>query len=275
MIYTDFSCRIHIIYVIFACAYFYSISSTKSKGNVDTKKSKSSQDASHKKDAGFYIGKIPRGHYLEYTELNNFMYPKKAVELCEGDIECAGFAYSGAKTVGQPFYIYFYRYISPSSISMLPVTNEERVWTSYMVKRNFVMLPGKKKSDENTIVRSNNDTPHVLDFCKNVLSTISILDNEKRISIMNKMKWIDPGISAVTVEPFVNSNVNIITNTYLDTDDFTLQEFDIIHTKSRWVTLLRLHPAIKDQNIETKKRLIEVRYVFHISASPMMCFKLC
>ena len=90
---------------------------------------------------------------------------------------------------------------------------------------------------------------------------------------MNKMKWIDPGISAVTVEPFVNSNVNIITNTYLDTDDFTLQEFDIIHTKSRWVTLLRLHPAIKDQNIETKKRLIEVRYVFHISASPMMCFR--
>ena len=261
MIYTDFSSRIHIIYVIFACAYFYSISSTKSKGNVDTKKSKSLQDASHKKDAGFYIGKIPRGHYLDYAELNEFMYPKKAVELCEGDIECAGFAYSGAKSVGQPFYIYFYRYITPSSISMLSVTNEERVWTSYRVKRNFVVLPGKRKSNKNAIFGSNNDTPPVLDFCKNVLSTISILENQKRISIMNKIKWVDPVISAITVEPFVNSNVNIITNTYLDTDDFTLQELDINNTKSRWLTLLRLHPAIKDQNIETKKQFIEVRYI--------------
>ena len=77
---------------------------------------------------------------------------------------------------------------------------------------------------------------------------------------MNKIKWIDPVISAITVEPFANSNVNIITNTYLDTDDLTLQEFDINDTKSRWLTLLRLHPAIKDQNIETKKRFIEVRY---------------
>ena len=76
------------------------------------------------------------------------MYPKKAVELCEGDIECAGFTYSGAKSVGQPFYIYFYRYITPSSISMLSVTNEERVWTSYRVKRNFVVLPGKRKSNK-------------------------------------------------------------------------------------------------------------------------------
>ena len=48
---------------------------------------------------------------------------------------------------------------------------------------------------------------------------------------MNKIKWVDPVISAITVEPFVNSNVNIITNTYLDTNDFTLQEFDINHTK--------------------------------------------
>ena len=51
-------------------------------GNFDLKSAQS----------GFFVGRISEGQF-EYTDLNGWMTPRKAIEICEGDDKCGGFTY--------------------------------------------------------------------------------------------------------------------------------------------------------------------------------------
>jgi hypothetical protein len=42
--------------------------------------------------SGFFVGRISEGQF-EYTDLNGWMTPRKAIDLCENDEKCGGFTY--------------------------------------------------------------------------------------------------------------------------------------------------------------------------------------
>ena len=42
--------------------------------------------------SGFFVGRISEGQF-EYSDLNGWMTPRKAIEVCEGDEKCGGFTY--------------------------------------------------------------------------------------------------------------------------------------------------------------------------------------
>ena len=41
---------------------------------------------------GFFVGRISEGQF-EYTDLNGWMTPRTAIQLCEEDKKCGGFTY--------------------------------------------------------------------------------------------------------------------------------------------------------------------------------------
>ncbi len=57
-----------------------------------------------KKDDGFFIGKVPPGRF-EYSELNGFYYPQEAKEICQSDLQCAGFTFKTAKNAEAETFI--------------------------------------------------------------------------------------------------------------------------------------------------------------------------
>lgn len=217
-----------------------------------------------KKETGFFVGRFVSGHYLEYPELNGFYDPKSAVNVCEADFECTGFTYQGAKNVGQRFYIYFFRYVAPPSFSLSSVTNEEKVWTSYRVKRSFVVLP-KKKEKQQSIILSNVDNK-LSTLSENVLSGMAIKSDDKRISFGNKMKWSVPKYKAITIDPFseqYNDNQKsrytfALSEVYANEDKFTLQNGDINRNHSKLLTIIRLDPPIENADKENSD-IISVR----------------
>ena len=42
--------------------------------------------------SGLFVGRISEGQY-EYSDLNGWMTPRKAIQLCEMDMKCGGFTY--------------------------------------------------------------------------------------------------------------------------------------------------------------------------------------
>ena len=42
--------------------------------------------------SGLFVGRISEGQF-EYTDLNGWMTPMKAIRLCEEDKKCGGFTY--------------------------------------------------------------------------------------------------------------------------------------------------------------------------------------
>ena len=65
------------------------------------------------------------------------------------DLECGGFTYKGVKGVNQPFLTYFfrvlpnYKVLAKAAKTLLENDKQERIWTSYKVKRKFLLLPGE------------------------------------------------------------------------------------------------------------------------------------
>ena len=177
------------------------------------------------------------------------MMPKKAVETCEADIECAGFTYSGAKNVGQEFYIYFFRYVASPSISVSAINNDEKVWTTYRVKRSFVVISGRNEMKKDSVGKPNIIKNATL-FCNNVLSSMGIQKDEKRISLSNKIRWTLPDIKAITIDPFSDEHpseyINEILEIYKNKDALTLQNLSLSPNQSKWLTILRLNPPIED-----------------------------
>ena len=234
--------------------------------NAKEKSGANSKSISYiKKETGFFTGRYVVGHYLEYPELNGFFSPKSAVTICEGDFDCTGFTYQGAKNVGQSFYIYFFRYVAPPSISLSSVTNEEKVWTSYRVKRSFVTLPMKKGIKES--IPSENDNDKVSSLSADVLSVMAINNDEKRIALGNKIKWSVPNYKAITLDPFSkqykdntkSSHTFAISERYANEDKFRLLNLDISRNQSHFLTILRLNPPIENIN-DKDDRIISVKF---------------
>ena len=68
------------------------------------------------------------------------------------DLECGGFTYKGVKGVNQPFLTYFFRVLPDYKVlanavkPLLENDKQERIWTSYKVKRKFLLLTGERAS---------------------------------------------------------------------------------------------------------------------------------
>lgn len=82
--------------------------------------------------------------YFQYPRHNGFMSPQRAVEICEKDLECAGFGYKGPVITDDrfegEFWIYFQRYI----YTTVSHTRESALWTTYKVTgRDFVRVPSR------------------------------------------------------------------------------------------------------------------------------------
>ena len=45
---------------------------------------------------GFYVGRISEGQF-EYSDLNGWMTPRNAKDICEKDAKCGGFTYKVIK----------------------------------------------------------------------------------------------------------------------------------------------------------------------------------
>ena len=217
-----------------------------------------------RKETGFFVGKFVPGYYLEYPELNGFFDPKIAVKICEADFECTGFTYQGAKNVGQRFYVNFFRYVAPPSFSLSSVTNEEKVWTSYRVKRSFVVLQKKKYKEESIKISQVDNKLSTLS--ENVLSGMAIKSDDKRISFGNKMKWSVPKYKAITIDPLTkqyNDNQKsrytfALSEVYTNEDTLTLQQFDINRNQTKLLTIIRLDPPIESADNENSN-IISVR----------------
>ena len=94
------------------------------------------------KTTGFFVGQIPLGKF-EYPDLKAVLKPQQARVICENDLECAGFTWKGAKILDIPHPITFFRYVSESTFT----AGNNYQWTSYRVKRSFVVVAGKKFPD--------------------------------------------------------------------------------------------------------------------------------
>ena len=280
MLFDNFFVLVFIIHVTALCNCSKSVDSFKRKENVSNKNSTSAL----KKESGFFVGRVMHGYYVEYSEINTFLHPKMAVEKCEGDVECAGFTYAGAKSVGQPFYIYFFRYVAPPSISVLSVRSDEKVWTSYWVKRNFVIIPGRTEKKRGWIMPYN-ITKAAKSFCSDILTIMSIQNDEKRISMANKIKWVKfqdkiheeiPEVKAMTIDPHLanKDSPRSVVEMYEDKDVIKLQDFncrdkDVIKpkdwncsfNKTKHLTILRLHPSIIRDPEKPKRLIIKVIFV--------------
>lgn len=112
-----------------------------------------------KQQHGFLVGQIPLGRF-EYPGLDGILKPVQAQIICENDLECAGFTFKGAKTgLDIPHPIIFFRYVSDKTFSEIGTSNNPKtfLWTSYRVKRAFVIVAGSK-FPESKVVRDTNYT---------------------------------------------------------------------------------------------------------------------
>ena len=106
----------------------------------------------HSKDGGktekvktkFTFGRIPPGSF-EYSELNGFYSPKKAVTICEGDPACGGFTFKGTPNLSKRKYEIFFFHFVASDVFDDKSKVQYYYWTSYLVKnRQFSKLQNFK-----------------------------------------------------------------------------------------------------------------------------------
>ena len=80
------------------------------------------------------VGRIPPGNF-EYPQLNGFYSPKKAIQVCDSDPECAGFTYKGTRSLLKRKYeIYFFHFVV-DNIFENSTEQQYYHWTSYVVKK--------------------------------------------------------------------------------------------------------------------------------------------
>jgi len=89
----------------------------------------------------FFRGRVPSGSF-EYSDLNGFYTPKKAIKVCENDLSCAGFTFKGTPHIKSAKYeIFFFHYIPKKLFDEVKMKKNYFHWTTYKVKsRNFVKL---------------------------------------------------------------------------------------------------------------------------------------
>ena len=180
------------------------------------------------KDHGFFVGRIPPSdlspfYSLAYPELSGVMTPNDAMVLCEADFECSGFTYKGAKGVSQRFLIHFFRLLPPFAYLQAlgaSLDKMERCWTSYKVKRKFVLLPGTPNHASTTPIESEADMKLVNEIGK----LLAIEDTAKRSKKASKVS-VPPNLQAIGFD-FTGHAHHIH---YVDVKDFSL---DFFQTKS-------------------------------------------
>ena len=81
---------------------------------------------------GFSSGGVPPGIF-EYGQVNGWMKPAEAADLCETDLQCGGFTFHGTLIHQMVYEVYFFHFVS--SIRLLEDDFKSLDWTSYIVNR--------------------------------------------------------------------------------------------------------------------------------------------
>ena len=87
----------------------------------------------------WFVGRISPSRF-EYSAINQFCWPKKAIHICEADLQCAGFTFKGTKTVNMSKpEIYFFHFVNENDEA---ITTKIRYphWSSYIVSRHIVLI---------------------------------------------------------------------------------------------------------------------------------------
>ncbi len=94
-------------------------------------------------DSGYAVGRLPVADGFDYDGLRGRHRPDEAAEACEADLECAGFTFRGSRTADVDAVTFFRRYVSAQDFRRLRSNPDPKRfhWTSYRVRRNFVLLP--------------------------------------------------------------------------------------------------------------------------------------
>eukprot|EP00092_Neocalanus_flemingeri_P032574 GFUD01035430.1.p1 GENE.GFUD01035430.1~~GFUD01035430.1.p1 ORF type:complete len:611 (-),score=162.78 GFUD01035430.1:61-1893(-) len=97
---------------------------------------------------GFYVGRISEGQF-EYSDLNGWMTPRKAKELCEKDAKCGGFTYKGSKILDRDYEIYFFHIV----INVEKDLNSFK-WIYYQANKSFTIFQGIFENENEDGVKS-------------------------------------------------------------------------------------------------------------------------
>ncbi|XP_059080971.1 uncharacterized protein LOC131878854 [Tigriopus californicus] len=87
----------------------------------------------------YFIGQVPPGQF-EYSELHGVYTPTEATQLCEEDLQCAGFTFKGTPHEEQKYLTNFFHYIPKSVEKHLDHSRPE--WSTYRNKRPFLAFSG-------------------------------------------------------------------------------------------------------------------------------------
>ena len=125
------------IYLVLLCVCFYTLTYIK---NI------SSKEHNTRQQKRWYIGRVPPSSF-EYPTLNGFYSPKEAQQICEKNLQCAGFTFKGTKKASSFVpEILFFHYID---LNAPYITTEIKYphWTTYIVgSRDYVVLLGSYDS---------------------------------------------------------------------------------------------------------------------------------
>jgi hypothetical protein len=146
---------------------------------VDKKEKKSS---TKKKNGltGFIVGRLNPDPGFELNRLNGFYTPDEAANLCERNVECAGFTFRGSKGASQKFGVKFFRFVGQKTFEEAK-KGGNWIWTSYRVKRSFVAIFHRKPSKDLT------DTSNV--ERKSVKSVEQLIEKFQDEKFVQNFKW--------------------------------------------------------------------------------------
>ena len=94
---------------------------------------------------GFIVGRLNPDPGFELNRLNGFYTPDEAANLCEKNVECAGFTFRGSKGASQKFGVKFFRFVAQKTFEDAK-KGGNWIWTSYRVKRSFAAFFHRKTS---------------------------------------------------------------------------------------------------------------------------------
>lgn len=164
--------------------------------------------------SGFFVGRISEGQF-EYTDLNGWMTPRKAIDLCENDEKCGGFTYKGANLIDREYDIYFFHIL----INVETDTDSWK-WIFYKPSKTYARFPGTFESE---------DDSENLQFVNEDVDGITPEEKCELDSECVAIVKTDDVPTAVLVD-------------YLDIDNFKISEDKI--------TLLKIKNVTKDTNID-------------------------
>ena len=83
-------------------------------------------------NAGFYHGMTVPGSF-EYSNINGWMKPREAADLCERDTQCGGFTFHGTLTHEVEFEVFFFHFVETIFLDREDFQGWD--WTTYKVNR--------------------------------------------------------------------------------------------------------------------------------------------